>query len=123
MICNYCGKEAEWVSNAEIYGKPYGKSFMIWLCRPCGAYVSCHNNTKNPLGSLADTELRGLRIKAHAVFDKLWRKEHGTMKRKEAYLWLKNQFGREIHIGESDKKTCSQIISLLISGGRKRFKA
>lgn len=54
MICPYCKRPAKWVENKEIYGKNYGKSYMMWLCKPCDAYVGCHNNTKEPLGTLAN---------------------------------------------------------------------
>jgi hypothetical protein len=112
MLCPYCGAPARWVENKEVYGKNYGKSFMMWLCKPCDARVGCHQNTKNPLGTLANKELRTIRMKAHAAFDPLWKT--GRMKRWEAYKWLAEKMGvKEIHIGESDEETCLKIISLI----------
>jgi len=108
VICPYCSNPAEWVDNAEVYGRSYGKSSMIWLCRPCGAYVGCHNNTTKPLGTLANKELRDLRKKAHEAIDPIW--QSGKKKRKEVYIWLMEKFGREIHIGQSDIETCKAII-------------
>lgn len=108
MICTYCNKEAKWCENKEIYGKNYGKSFMCYLCKDCDAYVGCHNNTKKPLGTIANKELRAWRIKAHRHIDRWWKNKIFT--RKEVYNMLKIIFGREIHIGESDIKTCKDII-------------
>ena len=109
MICPYCGKEAIWVSNQEIYGKKYGvSSHMIWLCRPCRAWVGCHQNTQNPKGTLAKEPLRKLRIKAHKIVDPLWREK--GFSRSHVYRTLSDAFGFRIHIGEADEKTCADII-------------
>ncbi len=108
MICPYCKKEAIWSENKIIYGRNYGISYMCYYCKPCDAYVGCHNNTRKPLGTMANKELRGWRKKAHAVIDPLW-KTNG-MKRKEVYAMLKNKFGKDIHIGEADIGLCKEII-------------
>jgi len=110
MLCTYCLNQAEWVENKEIYGKNYGKSFMVWLCKPCDAYVGCHNNTKTPLGTLANRKTRDWRKKAHAIFDPIWKNKH--IKRDRAYGFLRRRLGHEIHIGESDVNTCKIIIEL-----------
>ena len=109
VICPKCNKEAPWVENKEKYGRNFGKSFMCYFCKPCGTYVGCHENTRRPLGTMADKELMQLRMKAHATIDPLWK--DGKMKRKEVYKLLKEKFGREIHIGESDIETCKKIIN------------
>jgi len=114
MNCNICGQQAEWVENKEIYGRNYGKSYMMWLCKACGAYVGCHNNTKKPLGTMADKELRELRMKCHALFDTLWKT--GYMKRKEAYRFLMiklNLTNTEAHIGMFNKEICQKLINIL----------
>lgn len=111
MICPYCGKEAKWCENKEVYGRNYGKSYMCYYCKDCDAYVGCHNNTRVALGTMANKELRDWRQKAHAVFDPFWQK--WGMTRDEAYEMLKTKFGREIHIGEADIQTCQQIIKAL----------
>lgn len=113
MICSYCNQPAKFVNNSEIYnGKQYGKSYMMWYCKPCNAYVGVHHNNPNaPLGTMANKELREWRKKAHALFDPLWKS--GKMSRKQAYLWLKEKTGRWIHMGESDIETCKEVIELL----------
>lgn len=108
MKCPYCGKEAEWVDNSVIYGRRYGKSYMMWICRPCDARVGCHQNTKKPLGTLANKELREARMKAHAVVDPLW-KSH-RFSRGHVYQMLFDAFGAPVHIGESDLQRCAEII-------------
>ena len=72
MICDFCGNEAEWVENKEVYGRNYGKSVMIWLCKPCDAYVGCHNNTMKSLGTIANKETREWRQRAHKIYDTFW---------------------------------------------------
>lgn len=111
MKCNHCGKEAEWVENKEVYnGKNYGKSYMIWLCRPCDAYIGCHNNTKTPKGDvLAKEDLRKARRLAHSIIDPLW--QSGKYKRKTVYIRLEEAFGEPVHVGETKTpEECFEII-------------
>ena len=110
MKCPYCNKEAEWVDNKKVYGKRYGKSYMCWWCKPCDAYVGCHCNTKIPLGTMANVELREWRIKAHNRIDPFWK--NGDLTRKEVYQFLKEHFNKEIHIGETDIETCKRIVNI-----------
>lgn len=107
MECTICGKEAEWVENKAVYGRNFGKSYMIWLC-PERHYVGCHNNTKEAKGTFADKETRKARTEAHAVIDPLWKK--GGKTRRSVYCALADHFGRPIHIGESSKEECEEII-------------
>ncbi len=82
---------------------------MSWLCETCGAYVGCHQNTKVALGTMANKELRDLRIKAHNKIDVYWKNK--KLSRSKIYEKLEEFFGREIHIGESDEETCKKIIN------------
>ena len=118
-LCNYCKKEAEWVQNSEVYGRLYGdKNHMIWLCRDCDAYVGCHKNTKKPLGSLANKELREWRRKAKEVFiqklmDGNWNNKH---KKAKAYRWLGATFNLPTsvrHFGLFSKEMCIKIYNEL----------
>jgi len=108
MKCPYCGNEAKWCSNEEVYGRRYGKSYMCYYCRPCDAMVGCHNNTREPLGKMANKPLRQARRAAHAVIDPLWKS--GKYKRSTVYKRLSEAFGYQVHVGESDEKTCLEII-------------
>ena len=116
IICPYCGKEAEWCENKVIYGKNYGKSYMCWYCENCNAYVGCHQNTRKPLGTMANQELRDLRQECHKLFDQLWK--DGGMTRKEAYQFLFIHTGVK-HIAWTNKKDCQKVISHLGGGERK----
>lgn len=110
VTCPYCQNPAKWVNNQEVYGKQYGKSFMCYWCKPCDAYVGCHNNSKKPLGTMANKQLRTLRRKAHAHVDPLW--QDGRMTRKEMYSSLNQIFGYEVHIGASDIELCKAILKI-----------
>lgn len=60
MKCRYCGCEAKFVPNEQIYGRRFGRSYMAWWCKKCDASVGVHNNDpERPLGkNLANKELR-----------------------------------------------------------------
>lgn len=117
MKCQYCNNKAEWVENKEIYGRNYGNSYMIWLCRPCDAYVGCHKNTRNSLGTLANKELREIRKKAKGRFitrfmDGDWNDKD---KKKRAYKIIRNLFGYKFHFGSSTVEDCQRIINFIDS--------
>ena len=123
MKCPYCGNEARWCDNAEVYGKRFGRSYMCYWCKPCKAYVGCHNNSRTPLGTMANKELREWRQKAHAVVDPLWKSR--DYKRRTVYLRLSEAFGKQVHIAESDIQQCKEIIEsvpLLFNLNKKRFR-
>lgn len=112
VICPYCNKPAVWCENKEKYGRNYWKSYMCYLCKDCDAYVGCHNNTREPLGTMANNELRQWRMKVHNDYlDPLWR-EMG-MDRREVYQILEKHFWRPIHTWESDIEMCQKIIEFL----------
>ena len=112
MKCQYCKNDAVWVENKEIYGKNYGKSYMCWLCKNCDAYVGCHNNTKEPLGNLANKELREKRKMAKNLWiqRKLGNWECDPNKKRLAYADLNILMGKEFHFGNSTIKECEIII-------------
>ena len=115
VFCPYCGKRAEFVDSAEVYhGRSYG---MIYLCRPCDAYVGCHGNGKgdSPKGRLANAELRRWKIAAHNAFDPLWKFGPFRGRRNAAYAWLAEQMGlpkEKTHIGMFDVAECQQVIQI-----------
>lgn len=73
VICPYCGYEAKFANSNRVYnGKSYGN---IWLCSQypkCDAYVGVHEGTLEPLGRMANPELRAAKKAAHAAFDRMW---------------------------------------------------
>ncbi len=113
VYCPYCGNKAEYVDSAEIYGKSYG---MVYLCRPCDAYVGVHDGTDTPLGRLANRDLRRWRNRAHAAFDPLWQRGRYRRRRNDAYAWLAGKMGltkEETHIAMFDVEQCKQVIQIM----------
>lgn len=115
--CPYCDASTEFIDSAEVYRESYG---MIYICRPCKAWVGVHKDTSVALGRLANAELRNWKREAHENFDKLWRKkmERGYKKgraRLMAYKWLSEQLGipkEETHIGWFDIDMCQKVINI-----------
>ena len=116
-ICPYCNKETEYVDSIIIYKKSYG---MIYLCRPCYAWVGVHKGTDNSLGRLANAELRTWKKEAHKWFDGLWQSKmnQGFSKheaRFKAYKWLSEQLAIELditHIGMFDVEQYKRLVEL-----------
>ena len=120
VVCPYCNHTSELVEDSEVYRRSYGK--MVYLCRPCNAWVGCHRGGCVPLGRLANAELRALKIQAHALFDVFWRaaiEKRGWKKgraRGAAYGWLARETGipgEECHIGMMDEERCRMVIAVL----------
>lgn len=72
--CAECPGVAKLSSGAVIYPhRPDLASKPIWVCSSCGAYVGCHPNTKDPLGTCAGADLRKARSMLHKqMLDPLW---------------------------------------------------
>jgi hypothetical protein len=114
--CDYCYFEAELVSGDKIYphrGDLFSK--MFWRCVSCDAYVGCHPGTSQPLGRLANAELRRAKQAAHKAFDPLW--QSGKMSRTQAYRRLAEQMGmsqKECHIGMFTTQQCEEAIKAVL---------
>lgn len=109
-VCPYCGSTSTLQDSAVIYGRSYGPS---WICPnypECDSYVGCHPHTNIPLGRMANKELRRAKNAAHAAFDPLWKRGH--MSRGEAYRWISDQMGFQVHVGELDVDQCRQVVAL-----------
>ncbi len=115
VLCDYCSCPAVFTDSAEVYnGRSYG---MIYLCKPCRAYVGVHKGTKKPLGRLANAELRRMKIAAHYAFDHIWKDGHET--RKCAYKWLAGELkieGNKCHIGMFDEDMCQKVVNVCSQG-------
>lgn len=113
LICPYCGNATQQTDSAEIYhGVSYG---MIYLCKPCNAYVGCHKGTTLSMGRLANDDLREAKKHAHHYLDQLWQPK--VYKRPIVYKWLSESLGLNrdfTHIGMSSLKQCEKIIELSI---------
>ena len=120
ISCPYCNKEALLVNGDIIYPhRPDLSEKKFWYCRPCGAYVGTHANSKRhiPLGRLANEELRKYKSLAHAAFDPLWKAKMAkdgmskTKARRAGYEWLSGELGLEVkkcHIGSANVDICKR---------------
>lgn len=112
VTCPYCQKPAKCVTGDVVYARrPDLKDKFFYECIPCDAYVGCHQNSKRPLGRLANATLRKAKKMAHEVFDKLWR--NGGMTRDQAYAWLAKKMELspdDCHIGKFDEWQCAEAI-------------
>ena len=110
QICPYCGRKTVLTDSAEIYGRSYG---LIYLCRPCRAYVGCHKGTTRALGRLANEELRVAKHQAHEAMDRLWKEK--IIPRSEAYRWLAIELEIDpdyAHIGMLDADQCHKSVEV-----------
>ncbi len=116
VICPYCGGNALLVTGAVIY--PHRKDLAakrFYQCAPCDAYVGCHPSGQ-PLGRLANMELRQAKMSAHAAFDPLWKPVGGSRARSRAYRKLAQLLGippSDCHIGAFDVHQCRRVVEVL----------
>ena len=83
--CPNCGAKATLHPASFVYGNSRSAGSYLYVCDrypACNSYVAAHRTTRQPMGSLADGELRHKRIQAHRAFDRLWRS--GLMTKKQA---------------------------------------
>ncbi len=111
--CPYCGAIADLRPSSEIYGDESAVG-ELYVCRnypSCKSYVRACPGTKQPMGQLANGDLRHLRIVAHRSFDQIWKT--GVMSRQQAYRWMADFFSiplRDAHIGQFNEYRCEQLI-------------
>ena len=112
MNCPYCNKPAALMTSEEVYGTDYGSK--VWACEPCDARVGCHQGSDEPLGTLANTELRRLRSACHKVFDPLWKSGRMTRGRSYAELQHMMQLSEEkTHIAMFNEEQCRELLATL----------
>lgn len=125
VTCKYCGNPATLVKGDVIY--PHRSDLYdlnFWQCEPCNAFVGCHKKSKRwnktgtePLGRLANAELRTAKSAAHKAFDPMWQSKRCT--RSDAYkllsVLLKIQV-EDCHIGNFDIETCNRVVELMSTG-------
>lgn len=116
--CNICNSElVTKVDSKKIYNNPKWHGRIMWKCLDCGAYVSCIPGTDEPAGTLADADLRLLRIKVHNLIDPLW--ESGRFTRNRVYQSLAEHLNiarRDCHVGKFSKAMCMKVIEMCNGG-------
>jgi len=123
VICPYCRKPALLKTREDIgliYGKEKDK--YLWVCEPCDARVGTHKGKKHePLGTLADEQLRKTRIELHGVFDAIWTADMfknsitRNKARSRAYAWLSKKIELPIeqtHVGMFNYEMCKKAIEI-----------
>lgn len=122
VTCDYCGASARLVDGGIVYPhRPDLNRLKFWYCDNghSPAYVGCHKKNSRhgwtgvePLGRLADSNLRFAKSTAHSFFDLLWK--DGVFKsRKRAYKWLAQELGikeSECHIGMFNEDMCEKVV-------------
>lgn len=102
VICGECGKPME-LRNSQ-YGKFYGCTDFP----NCRGTHGAHQETGEPLGIPGNQETKLARMEAHRSFDQWWLDKN--IQRRGGYAKLKEHFGFEVHIGESDVAMCEAIV-------------
>lgn len=123
-VCNLCGGRVDFISNALIYGRPYGSGFA-YRCEKCGAYVGTHNkgNKREALGILSNAQMRHLKTECHALFDAQWKGKKRT--RTECYIKLAKALNiskENCHFGYFDLETLNRAYALLYGYTKTREK-
>ncbi len=110
-ICIECGSVAKLTSGKAIYPhRPDLYSKHFYKCN-CGAYVGCHPDTTNALGTPAGAKTRNARKAVHAAFDPLWKNK--LMKRSYAYQLLAEALeitGQQCHVSWFDAEQCAAAL-------------
>ena len=115
--CPYCHANATLRPASVVYGfnrRSRGK--FLYLCDrwpACDAYVSAHDQTHRPMGTLANGDLRHKRILAHRALLQL--QQSRNMEKWEVYIWLQAKLGlneQQTHIGQFSDWMCDEVIRL-----------
>lgn len=102
--CCACGGNvnARLTDGSEIYPhRPDLYALPFWRCDNCRNFVGCHHKTQQrtrPLGCIPTQEMKGVRMRIHALIDPLWKS--GAISRRAIYSVLTEVLGREYHTGE-----------------------
>lgn len=107
-ICPYCKSKTKVITELEVYKKVYsGKAIIACVNYPaCDSYVGTHSNGE-PLGRLANQNLRLKKKKYKEAFNMLW--ENKYMSRADAYEELSEFLELDpalTHFGMFSEVTC-----------------
>ena len=87
IYCPYCGAEAKLRPASVVYKEnTIDETAYLFVCDRypvCDSYVNAHKDSKRPMGTLANSELRNRRILAHRALATIW--ENGVMTKEQAY--------------------------------------
>lgn len=117
IYCPYCGSIAVLRRADEIYKNPPDKmeDRMLLVCKnypECDSYIKADKDG-NPIGVMANKELRHLRLIAHNYFDEIFK--NNILSRSDAYKLLSDKLGtplKETHISNFDEYRCKVVIKI-----------
>lgn len=117
LVCADCGAPLQLRASRQARMSPfYG----------CSKYPSCQSAHSahpdgRPKGVPGNKETRKARIRAHTVFDQLWKFDSPLKKnrltRSQAYAWMRMNLGltrAEAHIGNFDEAQCDRLIQAVL---------
>ena len=113
MRCPECGSPVVLKSADGIY-HTNPDHVQLYVCSrypQCDTYVRTPPGTTIPMGTLANRQLRRLRVQAHKSFDRLYRS--GLMGKDDAYRWLASVVQAPMscaHIGYLGDYYCKKVI-------------
>ena len=113
-LCPYCGRQAVLRDARYVYGFKAVVRY-VYVCAgypECNAYVNVHEWNMEPMGTLANGELRNKRIQTHKVFDRIW--QNGIMTKGNAYEWMKIKLDLsrdQAHIANFNESMCDRFIA------------
>lgn len=112
--CDECASPSiALVDKKEVYGPFSEHDGELWMCLECRAYVSCHEGTDRPMGTMANEATRRARVRAHKAFDPLWKTRRDGHGRRWWYSWLAGQLEvplEHCHIAMFTQTQCEQVI-------------
>ena len=114
--CPYCRAKATLHPASYVYGDAAKTENLLYVCDRypvCDSYVAAHIRTKQPMGTLANGDLRNKRIQAHKAFDWMWKS--GLMSKKQAYKWMQGKLGlsdAQAHIAKFSDYMCDRLIAV-----------
>lgn len=100
-------------SRSELINKHYH------VCRACDAWAVCTDGTWEPIGPLANPELRRARQEAHAALERIWEnamRENDWSKSKArnlTYIWMSDEMSidqKDLQIGRFDLPRCNLLL-------------
>lgn len=117
--CPYCERPSMRMTGRELHPTRHDlaeKHFHV--CRNCDAWIGCRDGTWEPLGRLANAELRRAKQDVHIALEPIWQSAmtmHNWTKSKArnlAYIWLATEMsipnGRA-NIGDFDLDQCKLV--------------
>lgn len=111
LTCGECGAALMVLRESAKYRRPF------YGCSTFPACLGTHGAHPDgrPLGTPTNKETKKCRIRAHAVFDEIW-KQTLVRNRGAAYTWMRkvmNLSDAEAHIGAFSKEQCERLVGLV----------